>query len=84
MNENEMNEDLALRRMLWLHHGCSVAALYGDDGEMSCGACRIDFKRMNPILIDKMMSQARSMRLRVSHPELFDALNPGECPGSSR
>lgn len=41
-------ENVALRRELWLEHGAQhhPAALYGDDGEMSCNACRIDFKRM--------------------------------------
>jgi organic radical activating enzyme len=35
-----------LRRTLWLRHGCPINALYGDDGEMQCGKCGIDFKRM--------------------------------------
>jgi hypothetical protein len=33
---------------VWLLHGTEHApalALYGDDGEMSCNACLIDFKR---------------------------------------
>jgi hypothetical protein len=34
-----------LRELLWLHHGCPVHILYGDDGEMQCGNCMIDFKR---------------------------------------
>jgi hypothetical protein len=34
-----------LRKLLWLRHGCSFSALYGDDGEMQCSACGIDFKR---------------------------------------
>lgn len=38
-------ENKELRRLLWLRHGCFISALYGDDGEMSCGACIIDFKR---------------------------------------
>lgn len=36
---------LELRRLLWLRHGCPFSALYGDDGEMQCHACQIDFKR---------------------------------------
>jgi hypothetical protein len=31
------------RRMLWQRHGCR--GLYGDDGEMQCGKCMLDFKR---------------------------------------
>ncbi len=39
-----MTENDILRRLLWLNHGCTH--LYGDDGEMQCNVCRIDFKRM--------------------------------------
>lgn len=45
-------EATKLRRLLWLRHGCPIASLYGDDGEMSCGQCRIDFKRMTADQID--------------------------------
>lgn len=34
-----------VRQGFWLNHGCSLATLYGDDGEMQCNACHIDFKR---------------------------------------
>lgn len=44
MDDRADKENLVLRRMLWLRHGCN--ALYGDDGEMQCGACLIDFKRL--------------------------------------
>lgn len=29
-------EELKLRELLWLHHGCSSEYLYGDDGELQC------------------------------------------------
>jgi len=38
-------ENEALRYLLWLRHGCEMSALYGDDGEMQCKKCVIDFKR---------------------------------------
>ncbi len=38
-----VGENLTLRKLLWLHHG--HAALYGDDGEMQCQQCPLDFKR---------------------------------------
>ena len=41
-------EEMFLRQMLWLSHGCPFPALYGDDGEMQCNSCMIDFKRMEP------------------------------------
>lgn len=65
MNDQEMIEDTALRRMLWLRHGCSTAALYGDDGEMSCNECRVDFKRMNPLLIEKLLQQASNKKFEA-------------------
>jgi hypothetical protein len=44
-------DDQALRELLWLRHGCGIAALYGDDGEMQCNACLIDFKRTSAAAI---------------------------------
>ena len=38
-------ENMELRTMLWLNHGCDFSALYGDDGEMQCARCGIDFLR---------------------------------------
>jgi hypothetical protein len=38
-------ENRELRKRWWLNHGCDFAALYGDDGEMQCSSCMIDFKR---------------------------------------
>lgn len=42
-----------LRRLLWLGHGCT--GLYGDDGEMQCGHCLIDFKRDTVEQIEKRL-----------------------------
>lgn len=39
------DEEIGFRRLLWLRHGCNVYALYGDDGEMQCNFCGLDFKR---------------------------------------
>ena len=40
-------EENELRYMLFMQHSHdgSSACLYGDDGEMSCGVCHIDFVR---------------------------------------
>ena len=46
-------ENKILRRLLWIRHGCPFSALYGDDGEMQCGKCVIDFKRTSAELIEK-------------------------------
>jgi len=41
--EGHAAEEHKLRELLWLRHGCT--GLYGDDGEMQCVTCGIDFKR---------------------------------------
>lgn len=38
-------ENKILREYLWLNHGCSYPALYGDDGNMQCLKCMLDFKK---------------------------------------
>ena len=45
-------ENKLLRQLLWLRHGCSGSALYGDDGEMQCNKCVIDFRRDTPEQIE--------------------------------
>lgn len=47
----------ALRKFVWLGHGCPFPALYGDDGEMSCGRCLVDFKRAS---VDDIINAARA------------------------
>lgn len=34
-----------LRREWWLNHGHGAASLYGDDGEMQCFRCVVDYGR---------------------------------------
>ena len=46
---DEKNKEINLfRLLLWLNHGCDFSNLYGDDGEMQCNKCIIDFKRSKP------------------------------------
>jgi hypothetical protein len=54
---NKRAEDLEFkyRRALWLRHG--HMALYGDDGEMQCGKCVIDFKRTSLEVIEAKLQQ---------------------------
>lgn len=40
----EFNEQV-LRRLLWIRHGCSKEDLYGNDGDMICNNCLLDFSR---------------------------------------
>jgi len=39
-----LDENKKLRHLLWLNHN-KCEGLYGDDGEMQCNECRIDFLR---------------------------------------
>lgn len=64
-SSGEQTPETELRNWLWVNHGCSVAVLYGDDGERQCndthhGIGFIDFKR-DPLaeLVTKSM-QARA------------------------
>ena len=51
------SENIILRRMLWLMHGCPQSFLYGDDGEMQCHRCGIDFKRMTAQKIENIFHE---------------------------
>ena len=49
-----------LRKWMWLHHGCGIASLYGDDGEMQCNSRihrSIDFKRDPVERIIRMLAE---------------------------
>lgn len=51
-----------LQKLLWLRHGCDPTALYGDDGEMQCASCGLDFLRMSSDQIqDIWLNQGRTM-----------------------
>lgn len=89
-----------LRRMLWLMHGCPINALYGDDGEMSCSKCAIDFKRDPvPTIENKLRALAEkqlqkhidgqvkaTLELRSVQEilELIEQLKPKLLDGSSK
>ncbi len=40
-----MTENERLRKLLWLTHYNHFQHLYGDDSELQCAECLIDFKR---------------------------------------
>lgn len=62
--------ELTQRRILWLDHGCSPSVLYGDDGEMQCGAHArpLDFKRQP---IDYLVTE--SARLKMANRQCAEA-----------
>jgi len=80
------------REMLWARHGCS-SALYGDDGELQCAACGIDFKRQPAVEIAARFQELGRLKLMSSPPpatpeetEALRALNEhrGSCRGACR
>jgi len=65
------NENEILRRLLWLSHGCPFPALYGDDGEMQCHNCCLDFKRDSAQRIDEKFT-AIGMEKYIEHMKELD------------
>jgi hypothetical protein len=56
--------ELTLRRLLWLRHGHD--GLYGDDGEMQCSRCPLDFLRASPEEIDASFVRQGREQLRMT------------------
>ena len=56
-----LEENLSLRRLLWLYHGHQ--GLYGDDGEMQCAQCRLDYKRDDIETIEKHFNDLELKRM---------------------
>lgn len=61
--------DAGIRKLLWLRHGCPVNALYGDDGEMQCGICLVDFKRDS---VEDIEAKFRRANWKAPVPQLKD------------
>lgn len=60
--ELERDELPLWRRLLAFRHGCPTTALYGDDGEMQCNKCGVDFRRMTVAEIEQTwMTQGERM-----------------------
>ena len=60
---------LHLRRLFWLGHGCT--GLYGDDGEMQCGDCGIDFRRMRVAEIEAFLRKRGEKQLEDAKPQQY-------------
>ena len=69
-----MSENVLLRKLLWLRHGCPFHALYGDDGEMQCSACGIDFKRASAEYIERRF-------IEINQPKMAEAFRFFEKQG---
>lgn len=67
--------DLEWRKTLWLGHACPSPALYGDDGEMQCNNCFLDFKRMTP----RELANGIGSRYAMSKFRVTDEFTCGMC-----
>ena len=56
-------EELKLRELLWLHHGCESPYFYGDDGEMQCN-------NIPKHIIDFRRDSADDIELKLCSPEM--------------
>jgi hypothetical protein len=72
-----MEENMELRKLLWLNHGHSQ--LYGDDGEMQCHECGLDFKRDPVARIAKMLEKCKVVITgKVTYPNDIEQ-HPADC-----
>lgn len=61
-------ENKRLRKWLWLVHGSPVHSLYGDDGEMQCSDCGLDFKRDSVEHLEEVVRAKNMARLVNKKP----------------
>lgn len=60
-----------LRRLLFLQHPCS--GKYGDDGEMQCGSCLIDFKRDEVETIHQRLQRRAEAILTTQSAQVYQS-----------
>lgn len=74
------NEEI-LRELLFMEHHCD--AKYGDDGEMQCSKCLIDFRRDSAETIRDKIQKRNNERLKKfveENPDFWGGINPGKLP----
>ncbi len=62
------DEEAAARKLAWLGHGHALAYLYGDDGEMQCSLCGVDFKRAPMHLVIGAVLDSRNDEHLYAYP----------------
>lgn len=63
-----------LRQLLALRHGCDISALYGDDGELQCKQCGVDFVRYTVEQISDQWMANGIKQLKALTPEELQKL----------
>ena len=77
------NEEI-LRELLFMEHHCD--AKYGDDGEMQCGKCMIDFRRDSAEEIKRKIAARNLERMKKwseENPDYWEknrGIQPGKIP----
>jgi len=66
-------ENRKLRELLWLNHSCTE--LYGDDREMQCNKCAIDFKRDSAEKISRRFAEIGILNIKKNLQELKGFIN---------
>lgn len=61
--------NIILRTLLWHRHGCPSECLYGDDGEIQCNSCGIDFKRDSSKKISQRLYEISIQKYKKSIKE---------------
>lgn len=66
-------DERILRQLLWANHGYD--GLYGDDGEMQCNRCRIDFVRSSAIRISAQFTEIELRKIKEQMSDEGEAGN---------
>ena len=68
INYELTDNERTLRYMLWMAHGTlENHYLYGDDGELNCNSCGIDFKRHTVKSIHDALSDQNMQKVIEAH-----------------
>jgi len=62
--QSALDDNRKLRRMLAIQHDGPKHMIYGDDGELQCGACMIDFRRDSVSDIERKLHDAGMRELQ--------------------
>lgn len=78
-------ENKKLRKLLYLTHLIHFKYLYGDDGEMQCAKCMLDFKRDPIEKIERQLIAPRNKDLCdgrcIEDPERYGHIRCIDCKG---
>lgn len=65
--ESLPDDEYRLRRLIFMQHSNPECMLYGDDGELSCNSCDIDFMRDTPKEIEDRIYELNMLKMIKQH-----------------